>query len=143
MSISRERVMLRTRYGWAQGTVDYDRNKIHQPDGYRCTDGGYISMCWDLPNYLPGNYGGMDTISLDVGGWAKEIPATDLKPGDIMGILGQNGVVVMVEGWLNNDPNTGYVVCWELLPDSSPGPVRRARPYSFQWHCYRYKDIED
>ncbi len=144
MGISRGRVLLRMRYGWAQGTVEFDRNKIHQPDGYRCDEGGYVSMCWDIPTYLPGNFGGMSTLSLDTGGWAIEVPATELKPGDAMGLLGPvGGVIVMVEGWLNNDPNTGYVLCWEQLPDTSPGPVRRARPYSFQWHCYRFKDIED
>jgi hypothetical protein len=147
VGISRERVMLRTRYGWAQGTVKYDPSTLHQPDGYRQDEGGFVSMCWDIPPYLPGSYGGMNTVSLDSGGWAIEIPPTELKPGDAIGLLGPQtagrGVIVMVEGWLNNDPNLGYVICWDMLPDSSPGPVRRARPYSFQWHCYRFRDIED
>lgn len=150
MIISRNRIMLRARYGWEQGTVPFSKTAFHQPDGYRTDAAGYVSMCWDIPLDAPHSWGGMSTLSLDSDGWAKEISPIELRPGDAMGYLGpgsvgsDGGVIVIFECWLNNDYTTNYIMCWEQLPEGSPGPVRRARPYHAPtWHCYRRRDVTD
>jgi hypothetical protein len=139
-------VLLRAKYGWPKQSVPFDPNAFHQPDGYRQDAAGFASMCWDIPTYLPGSWGGMTTVTLDSGGWVYEIPPKDLLPGDALGLCGPGtsgagGVIVIFEKWLGDTPDTGYAITWEQLPEASPGPVQRARPYSFQWHAYRFRDI--
>ena len=147
--ISRQRVLLRAQYGWPQATVPYNKSAVHEPDGYRTDAAGFVSMCWGIPLTAPHSYGGMSTMTLETDGWVSEIQPVELLPGDALGLCGpgsvdmDGGVIVIFEGWLNNDPNTGYALTWEQLPDSSPGPIRRARVHSFRWHAYRFRDIED
>jgi hypothetical protein len=92
----------------------------------------------------------MSTLTLETDGWTKEINPLDMLPGDALGLLGHGsvgsdgGTIVLFENWLNNDHTTGYAMTWEMLPDTSPGPVRRARPFDRnKWHCYRFRDITD
>lgn len=142
--------MIRTRYGWAQGTVPFSKTAFHEGDGYRTDAAGYVSMCWDIPLHAPHSWGGLSTLSLESDGWAYEIDPRDMKAGDALGLLGQGsvgsdgGTIIMFESWLNNDPDLGYVVAWEMLPEHPLGPVRRARPYNKNvWHSYRFRDIAD
>jgi hypothetical protein len=142
--------MIRTRYGWPQGTVPFSKTAFHEGDGYRTDAAGYISMCWDIPLHAPHSWGGLSTLSLESDGWAYEIDPREMQPGDALGLLGQGsvgpdgGTIIMFESWLNNDPDLGYVVAWEMLPGGPLGPVRRARPYNKNtWHSYRFRDITD
>lgn len=147
--ISRNTIMIRGRYGWPAGTVNFSKTERHNPDGYRCDAAGYISMCWDIPLTTKHSWGGMSTVTLATEGWVKEIPGSELLPGDAIGLCGPNsmdgdgGVILLFEGWLNDDPNLGYALTWEQLPSGSPGPVRRARPFDFRWHAYRFRDVMD
>jgi hypothetical protein len=148
--ITRNRVLLRARYGWPQATVPFSKTDFHQPSGYRCDAAGFLSMCWAIPLGAPHSWGGMSTLTLESDGWAREIQPLDMKPGDALGLLGpgsvgtDGGTIVLFEGWLNDDYTTNYAITWEQLPDASPGPVRRARPYDRnRWHSYRFRDIVD
>lgn len=149
LSITRARILLRTRYGWPQKTVPFDKIGFHS-SGYRTDSAGYLSMCWDIPLDAPHSFGGLSTMTLESDGWAKEIDPREMKPGDALGLLGpgsvgpDGGVISLFEGWLNNDFTTNYVLVWEQLPDHSPGPVRHARPYDGnRWHSYRRRDVID
>lgn len=148
-TISRDRVLLRGRYGWPTGTVPFSKTQFHQPDGYRQDAAGFLSMCWKIPLHAHHSWGGLSTVTLLTDGWVSEIDTTDLKPGDAIGFCGpgsidaDGGVILLFEGWLNDDPTLGYALTWEQLPDASPGPVRRARPVNFRWHAYRFRDIVD
>lgn len=147
--ITRTTVLMRARYGWPTATVPFSKVNFHQPDGYRCDAAGFVSMCWDIPLNVTHSYGGMSTVSLESDGWAYEIQPLELKAGDAIGYLGRDsvdadgGVIVIFESWLNGDPNTMYAMTYEQLPQNSPGPVYRARPYDRKWHCYRFRDIVD
>lgn len=150
MPITRHRVLLRARYGWPKETVPFNKIAFHQPDGYRTDAAGYVCMCWDIPLHVPHSWGGLSTISMESDGWAYEIDPMEMLPGDALGLLGQGsvgtdgGTIVLFESWLNNDFTTNYAITWEMLPDASPGPVRRARPYDrHKWHSYRFRDIVD
>lgn len=147
--ITRNRVMIRTRYGWAQETVEFGKTAFHEGDGYRTDAAGYVSMCWDIPLNAPHSWGGLSTVTLETDGWAYEISPTDLKAGDAIGLLGpgsvgtDGGTIIMFENWLNDNPDFGYAICWQMLPGSL-GPVRRARPFDkHMWHSYRFRDIVD
>lgn len=149
MPLTRARALLRARYGWEQGTVPFSKTAFHEGDGYRTDAPGYLSMCWDIPLHARGSWGGLNTVSMEVDGWAYEIKPTELRAGDAIGLLGQGsvgpdgGTIIFFEEWLNNDPNLGYAVCWQMLPGSL-GPVRRARPFEkHTWHSYRFRDIVD
>lgn len=140
--------MLRARYGWPQGTVPFNKTAFHDGDGYRTDAAGYVSMCWDIPLHAPGSWGGLNTMSMEVDGWAKEIQPTELQGGDAIGLLGQGsvgpdgGTIIIFEEWLNGDPDLGYAVCWQMLPETNLGPVRRARPFDKnKWHSYRFRDL--
>lgn len=149
MPISRTSVLLRGRYGWPHGTVPFSKTTFHAPDGYRQDAAGFISMCWDIPLNVAHSWGGLSTVSLETDGWAYEIPPLELKAGDAIGYLGpysvdnDGGVIVLFENWLNNDHTTGYALTYQQLPENSPGPVYRARPFDRRWHCYRFRDIVD
>lgn len=150
MPITRDRVMLRGRYGWARGTVPFDATKTHQPSGYRQDAAGYICMAWDIPLDAPHSWGGLTTITLDSDKWAYEIEPKDMKPGDALGLLGpwsvgtEGGVIVLFESWLHDDVTTNYVITLEHLPEYTPGPIRRQRVYDRNtWHSYRFRDIVD
>jgi hypothetical protein len=150
MTISRERVLLRAKYGWPTETVPFNKATFHAPDGYRTDAAGFACMCWDIPLHVPHSWGGLSTVTLETDGWVKEIPVRDLLPGDAIGHCGpgstdsDGGSVVIFEGWLNGDMNLGYALVWQQLPDVSPGPARRGRPIDFRrWHGYRFKDIVD
>ena len=145
--ITRQRIMFRARYKWPQKSVTFSKTDFH-PSGYLCSAPGYVSMCWGIPKHAPRFYGGMSTLAMDSDGWAYEIDPKDMKPGDALGLIGPGSVgtdggnIVIFEGWLNDDYMSNYAICWEMLPDASPGPVRRARPYDgSRWHSYRYKDV--
>jgi len=115
VGISRERVLLRMRYGWPQGTVEFDRNKIHQPDGYRCDEGGYVSMCWDIPTYLPGNFGGMSTLTLDtLPGEPLEIPYARVN-----GRAGEGPRLTVVAG-VHGTEYTGMAALMRLIGQLDP-----------------------
>lgn len=142
--------MMRARYGWTHKSVDFDAAKVHQPSGYRQDAAGFVCMAWDVPLSAPHSWGGLTTITLDSDGWAHEIEPIDMKPGDALGLLGpwsvgtEGGVIVIFEHWLNDDVTTGYVMTLEMLPENTPGPVRRLRPYDRRlWHSYRFRDIVD
>jgi len=148
--ITRNRVLVRARYGWPQKTVPFHKTGFHQPDGYRTDAAGYLSMCWDIPLGVKNSWGGLSTVSMDTDGWCHEVDPMDLKPGDALGLLGHGsvgpdgGTIVLFESWLNGDYTTNYAITWEMLPDASPGPVRRQRPYEgHRWHSYRFRDIVD
>lgn len=147
--IARSDVLLRGRYGWPQGTVPFSKSDFHQPDGYRTDAAGFLSMCWDIPLTATHSWGGMSTVTLLTEGWVKEIKGDELLPGDAIGFCGpgsmdsDGGVILLFEGWLNDNPDLGYALTWEMLPATSPGPGRRARPFDFRWHAYRFRDIID
>ncbi len=141
--------MLRARYKWPQGTVPFSKTEFHA-SGYLCNAPGFVSMCWAVAPNTPRFYGGLSTLAMDRDDWVKEIEPIDMKPGDALGLIGPGSVgtdggnIVIFEDWLNGDYTTNYAICWEMLPDASPGPVRRARPYDgSRWHSYRFKDIVD
>lgn len=150
MPISRARTMIRARYGWSQGTVEFSRSTRHPGDGYLQTMSGYVCMCWDIPQG-PTSVGGLDTVRLEAEGYVWEIQPQDLKPGDAMGLCGpmsadgQGGTLVLFDHWHNNDMhNNGNVaIVWEMPMDGRLGPIQRARPYDPRWHYYRYRDITD
>jgi hypothetical protein len=144
MSITRERVLLRAKYGWPTETVPFNNGAVHAPDGYRTNGAGFVAMCWDLPNIG----GGPSTVGLVK--WVEEVPVRELLPGDAIGYFGPDsidtdgGSAAIFEGWLNGDMNLGYALVWQQLPDATPGPARRARPVDFRkWHAYRLRDILD
>lgn len=159
MRLTREQVMLRTRFGWPAGTVPFSKTAFfnakdstiteNSRSGYRCDAAGFVSMAWGIPLFAPHSFGGMSVVTLLTDGWCYEIKGTDLKPGDAVGQLGPNtmdadgGVVGIFEGWLNDDMSHGYALVWEILPGSSPGPQRKGRVFDFRWHAYRFKDIVD
>lgn len=130
--------------------MPFNKAAFHAGDGYRTDAAGYVSMCWDIPLHAPGSWGGLNTLSMEIDGWAREIKPTDLKPGDAIGLLGpgsvgpDGGTIVLFEEWLHGDPQWGYAIVWQMMPDSDPGPARRARPFDKnRWHSYRFRDIED
>lgn len=150
MSITRTRTLIRARFGWEQGTVEFSRSTRHPGDGYLQTMSGFVSMCWKIPQG-PGSVGGLDTVALEGLGYVWEIQPQELKPGDAMGLCGPNsadgqgGTLVLFSHWRNDDMyNNGNVaIVWELPIDGYLGPIQRARPYDPKWHYYRYRDIED
>jgi hypothetical protein len=147
--IHRNTVLIRGRYGWETGTVPFSKTILHRPSLYRCDAAGFISMCYKIPLNAKHSYGGMSTVTLLTDGWVNEIPGSELKPGDCIGHCGPNsmdgtgGVILLFEKWLNDDPKLGYAITREQLPDASPGPVQRARPFDFRWHAYRFAHILD
>lgn len=159
MHLTREQIMLRARYGWSAGTVPFSKTRFFDAKtatvvedhrlGYRTDAAGYVSMVLGIPLFAPGSYGGMSVVNLLTDGWCHEIKGTELKMGDLVGLLGPNtmdsdgGVVGIFEGWLNDDPSHGYALVWELLPNSSPGPQRKGRVFDFRWHAYRFRDVLD
>jgi len=150
MSITRTRVMIRAKYGWDMGAVEFSRSTRHPGDGYFQNMSGYVSMCWNIPQG-PTSQGGLDTVRLATEGWVWEIQPQELKMGDAMGLCGptsadgQGGTLVIFERWRNDDMyNNGNVaVVWEMPADDRLGPIQRARPYDPRWHYYRYRDIVD
>lgn len=149
MPITRTRVLLRAKYGWARKTVTFDQNTFHQPDGYRTNAPGFVSMCWDIPLNAPRSMGGMNTVSLLSEGWCKEIKVPDLLPGDAIGYLGpqsddgDGGFIVIFEKWLDDNPSLGVALTWDLHRGVSPGPDQRGRSRDLRWHAYRRTDIID
>lgn len=92
----------------------------------------------------------MNSISMETEGWAQQIQPLEMLPGDAMGLLGPSsassidGVLVLFEGWLENDYRSGYAMVIEHLPETAPGPNRRARPFdSINWRCYRRVGVVD
>lgn len=145
--ITRRRILTRARYGWPQGTVTFSKTDFH-PSGYLCNATGFVSMCWDIPLHAQGSYGGMSTLAMDAYGWAHQIDAREMKPGDALGLLGPGSVgtdggdLVIFEGWLNDDYTTNYAICWEMLATHGTGPKKVARPYEgTRWHSYRFRDV--
>lgn len=147
MSITRARVMLRTKYGWPRKNVSFEPTVFNRPDGYRRDAAGYVSMCWDIPLNAPRSYGGMTTVTLLTDGWASEIKPAELEAGDAVGYLGPDsvdadgGLILIFERWL--DRAQGIAMTWEFHKGVNPGPDLRLRPINFQWHAYRFKDIVD
>lgn len=147
--ISRNRVIMRAKFGWERKSVTFSRTQIHQPDGYRQDAAGFICMCFDIPLHAPGSWGGLNTINMATDGWFYEIPSHDLLPGDVIGYLGvgaeeyDGGTCVIFEKWLNDDPTLGVALTWEHLSHVSPGPDQRGRPIDYRWHAYRYVGITD
>jgi hypothetical protein len=137
--ITRERVLLRAKYGWPTETVPFSNSNFHAPDGYRTNGAGFVSMCWDLPSFG----GGPSTVELLK--YATEIEVRDLQPGDAVGYFGPDsldtdgGSAAIFEKWAES-----YAIVWQQLPDASPGPARRARPVDYRkWHAYQLTGIVD
>lgn len=141
--MDRKTSFMRAKYGWPQGQVPFSAVTFHDPDGYRCDDTGYLSMIWDIP--LAGTHGGMNAVTLEE--WVVEIPPIELKLGDAIGLLGPasagQNTIVYFEDWLNGDHTSMYALTWEMLSDASPGPIRRARPWSGSLRAYRFRDMVD
>lgn len=146
LTISRNRVIIRAKYGWPRKTVPFHRTALHQPSGYRCDGAGFVAMAYDIP---PDIHGGPNVVTLLTQGWMREIPLDDLRPGDAIGYLGPDaldadgGLIVLFEKWLNNDPGLKVALTWEQLAVVGIGPDQRARPVDFRWHAYRYAYITD
>jgi hypothetical protein len=140
---------MRARYGWERKTIPFSRTEIHHPDGYRMDAAGFVSMCFKIPLTAPGSWGGLNTVNMLTDGWFYPIQPHDLKPGDVMGQLGEEsldydgGTVVVFEKWLNDDPTLGVALTWEHLAHVSPGPDQRGRPINYRWNAYRYRYITD
>lgn len=145
MPMTRTSAVLRAKYGWQRKTVDFSLTSFKGK--YKTGAAGYVAMCWGIPASPP--VGGPNIVSLLTEGWAYEVPAEDLRPGDAVGYLGPDaidadgGVIVIFEKWLNDDPSLKVALTWEHLPITSPGPDQRARPIDFRWHAYRFRDIVD
>lgn len=150
MPITRGRTLIRAKYGWEPGTIEFSRSTRHPGDGYLQNMSGYVSMCWKVPQG-PNSMGGLDTVAMEALGVVWEIQPQELKPGDAMGLCGplsadgQGGTLVLFEQWRGDDMhNNGNVaIVWEMPVDGRLGPIRRARPYDPRWHYYRYRDIVD
>lgn len=150
MDITRDRVMIRARYGWPEGTLPFSRSTRHPGDGYLQTMSGYVSMCWRIPQG-PTSAGGLDTVRLETEGWVWEISPQEMKPGDAMGLCGPTsadgygGTLVIFDHWAGNDMhNNGNVAIVREMPiDDRLGPIQRARPYDPRWRYYRYRHITD
>lgn len=148
LEITRQRVIVRAKYGWPRKSVPFDKQVLHQPDGYRTNAPGFISMCYDIPISMR-NWGGANIVTLLTDGWMYEIDPNDLRPGDALGYLGpdamdsDDGVIVLFEKWLTEDPNYKLALTWAHLPVVGMGPDIRGQSISFKWHAYRYKHIVD
>lgn len=152
MSITRSEVLRRAVTMWQPGTVPYSQNSIHQATGYRQDCSGFVSMCWGIPPGAAGGWGGQSTVTLVTQGWMREIPASDLKPGDAVGICGpgsagDDGHIVLFERWANDNPNDDHYWLYEQA-GSQRGPVHRVTDYPYggpvgAWRAYRFRDITD
>lgn len=151
--ITRSEVIRRASTFWPIGTVPYSQAAIHTPTGYRQDCSGYVSMCWGIPpNAAPGGWGGLNTVTLVTGGWMKEIPPADLRPGDAVGVCGpgtggDNGHIVIFEKWLNQDPNDDHYWLFEQA-GGQRGPEHRVVNYPYDantpgWKAWRFRDITD
>jgi hypothetical protein len=146
---TRQWVMLRAKFGWPKETVPFGKTLFHQPDGYRQDAPGFISMVYGIPLNAQNSWGGLSTVTLLTDGWLEEIDPRDLKRGDCIGycgpgsVDGDGGVVVLFDGWFDNNPALRYAMTYEQMPDVQLGPVYRARPFDFRWHAYRLKGIVD
>lgn len=88
MGITRAEILRRSTSIWPKQGVPYSMATLHQPDGYRQDCSGYVSLCWAIPHSTPGSWGGMNTVSFVVNGLMKEIPQSELRPGDAIGKCG-------------------------------------------------------
>jgi hypothetical protein len=151
--ITRAEVLTRATTIWKPGTVPYSQDTIHQPDGYRQDCSGYLSLCWGLSPNADGGWGGQNTVTLVTRGYMKEIPASDLRPGDAVGNCGigtggDAGHIVLFEKWANDDPNNDDFWLWEQAGGAN-GPRRRMVTYPYPgmsappWKAYRFAGITD
>jgi hypothetical protein len=72
-------------------------------------------MCWMIPLDAVGSWGGLRTVTLVTNGWMTEIPFSDIRPGDAVGLCGLNtggnaGHIQLVDAY---DPATGHITVWE------------------------------
>lgn len=144
--ITRNRVLIRAKYGWPRRSVPFSQNTRHHPDNYRTDAPGYLAMCYDIPVDV---HGGPNVVTLLTSKWMVPIPREELKRGDAIGYLGPDaldadgGCIVLFDRWLNDDPATGTAITWDHLAVVGNGPDQRARPVDFRWHSYRYAYILD
>lgn len=148
LAITRNRVLVRAKYGWPRRTVPFNVRGFHTPSGYTTSAAGYVSMCYDIPISMR-HWGGANVITLLSDGFMKEIKPDELLPGDAIGYLGSDamdgdgGVIVIFDRWLNNDPVTRMALTWAHLPTMQLGPDLRGIPVNYKWKAYRYVHILD
>jgi hypothetical protein len=153
MRISRAKVLSNAQTLWAKETVPYDQGATL--NGWRTDCSGFVSMCWDLPHEVAP--GGADTEQFVTKKLVKEIPKEKLRPGDVVGHLGEgttgdghDGHIVLFERWANAEM-TSYVGWEQTGPGGNKGPHNREMPYPYrpgikdrdEYRAYRYRYIEE
>lgn len=146
--ISRSEVLARSKTIWPAGKVPYSQGTLHKPDGYRQDCSGYVSMCWAIPLKSPDCWGGMSTTTLLSRGWMHEIPVSDLKPGDAVGICGPNtagndGHITLFVRWLNKNPNDNHYYMREQSGGTSGWTERLVDWPGYPYKAYRFNYIID
>lgn len=144
--ITRAEVLRRARTLWPEGGVPYDMGAIHRATGYRQDCSGYVSMCWGIPpDAAPGGWGGLNTVTLVTGGWMREIPVDDLRPGDAVGRCGPGtagaaGHIQLFEAW----DDRAALRHWVLeQAGGARGWRRRLVGWTPGYKAYRYKGITE
>lgn len=143
---TRAEIIDRARTLWPVGTVPYSQEVIG-PNGYRQDCSGFVSMCWAIPPAERGGWGGQSTVTLVTNGYMREIPSSDLQPGDAVGICGPGtpggaGHIVLFEGWVNDDPYDDRYWAYEQC-GGTRGPLHRIIEYPYDgasgsWRAWRY-----
>lgn len=107
--ITREEILRRARAvplrsdDYSQARLDGDgTNAAYRPD---CS--GWVSYCWACPTSGPGTWGGYSTSTFVTMGIMREIPRSELLPGDAIGYCtptsaGNTGHIAL---WLGKGPN--------------------------------------
>lgn len=142
----RSEVIARTAL-WPYAGVPYSQTQRWQ-GRYRQDCSGFVSMCWATGMDGPGAWGGYSTETLVSQGIMKEINASELKPGDAIGICGpgsagNNGHIMLFEAWYNHDPGDNRCWIWEQAGGVN-GPRRRLINYPFgsyrSWRAFYVVD---
>lgn len=143
----RSAVIARTGSLWPYASVPYSQSTRWHGE-YRQDCSGFVSGLWALPTDAPGSWGGYSTVTLLTQGLITEIPASDLKPGDAIGICGPQsggnaGHIMLFEAWYNHVPSDNRCWIWEQAGGVN-GPRRRLIDYPFgAYRSWRFTGIQD
>lgn len=133
-SIRRSEVVNRARTIHPADTVPYSMDAWCN-HGYRNDCSGKVSEWFGIPIDASGSWRGLNTVTMVTHGpvpgvaWFSRIPASDLRPGDVVGIMGPGtsgaaGHVRLFEDWVthDNDADNRY---WAWEQAGGMGPDRR------------------
>ena len=128
LAITRDAVLARAQ-SWVNNPVPYSQAKYHET--YRTDCSGYASMVWQT---------GFSWSTSTMHDISYPIPASELKPGDVMLKAGSH--VRMFYGWVD-DAHTAYVAYEQTTPNTKSSIKSLASDVADGYKPYRYSKITD